>query len=167
MLNMTKYLPLVKFLGIFIGVIVFYYLLVAFYPNTIDFYINATASLSASILSLLGIESYAQGNNIISDAMIISLAFGCEGSEPIVLFIAAVSAFPSAVKKKLIGGITGVLLLYVLNILRIITLYFIGLSEVFNFDLFHVIIFPVVFIIIAILFFLGWLKWQNKILGKV
>jgi exosortase family protein XrtM len=163
---MKKYLPLVKFFGIFISVVAVYYLLVSFYPSAIDFYINATAGISASILTMLGIETYAQGNNIISDEMIISLAFGCEGSEPIVLFIAAVSAFPSNLKKKLVGGITGVLLLYVLNIIRIIMLYFIGLSEVFDFDLFHVIIFPVIFIIISILFFIGWLRWQNDISSK-
>lgn len=159
---MKKYLPLIKFFGIFISVVAVYYLLVSFYPSAIDFYINATAGISASILSIIGIESYAQSNIIISDEMIISLAFGCEGSEPIVLFIAAVSAFPTNLKKKIIGGITGVFLLYVLNIIRIILLYFIGLSEAFDFDLFHVIIFPVIFIIISILFFIGWLKWQNK-----
>jgi len=163
---MKKYFPLIKFFGIFIGVIAAYYLLISLYPNAISFYIDATAKLSASILSLMGIESYAQGNNIISDAMIISLAFGCEGSEPIVLFIAAVSAFPSTLKNKIIGGAIGVLSLYILNIIRIILLYFIGLSEVVDFDLFHVIIFPVIFIVIAIIFFVGWLKWQSKIPQK-
>lgn len=159
---MKKYLPLVKFFGIFLGVIALYYLLITLIPNSIDFYINGTAQIAAWFLSILGIDAMSEGASIITEELIIVLAFGCEGSEPIVLYIAAVSAFPALLKPKLIGGFAGVTLLYFLNLLRIVFLYYIGLSDKFDFDLFHVIIFPVIFIIISLVVFVGWLKWQNK-----
>jgi exosortase/archaeosortase family protein len=165
--KMKKYLPLIKFFGIFLGVIAAYYVMITLFPDSIDFYINATAQLSSWFLSIFGIQAVAQGASIITDELIIALAFGCEGSEPIVLYIAAVSAFPALLKPKLIGGLFGVLILYFLNLIRIMLLYYIGLSETLDFDLFHVIIFPVIFIIIALIVFVGWLKWQNKFQAKV
>ena len=153
-------LPVLKFFGIFVGVIALYYVLVAFADfGLMDFYVGASASIAGSIMSLFGKTVQVANGIICSDTVAVSLSFGCEGSEPIAIFCAGVLAFPSKWREKLWGLGLGVALLYLMNLARIIALYFILESSPDSFELFHTLIFPVLFILIAVICWGLWIKW--------
>ena len=154
--------PLIKFFGIFILVIAIYYLAVGLFNNMFDGYINFTAWISAKFFNVFGIAAKSQTNVIVTPRSIMSLSFGCEGTEPIIIFLAGVLAFPIGIKPKLYGLASGILTLYVLNIIRILGLYFVTIKIPDSFETFHVVIFPIIFIVLSILTFILWMKISIK-----
>ena len=155
--------PVFQFFGIFAGVIILYYVFAWLCSGLFDSYIALTAKISATILSVLGTDATSSGSAIITPTFILSLSFGCEGTEPIVIYSAGILAFPARWKQKLIGLGIGIVTLYALNFIRIVSLYYIGSNDQQLFDAFHGGIFPAIFIFIAVIFFYLWLKWTSNI----
>lgn len=164
--NLKKFVPVLKFFSIFVGIIAAYYLI--FFWTTeenmkiFDEYINFTASLSGLILSIFetGVNT-AQGT-ISGPGCAVTLKFGCEGTEPLVIFVAAVLAFPTKWKLKILGAVIGAAFLYILNIIRIVGLYFIQKSAAQDFEIYHVVVFPMIFIFLSIILWGIWLGWTKK-----
>ena len=155
--------PLVIFFGVFILLITSYYIAVTLVDKSIfDFYIHSTASVSALLLNILDENAMAIGKIISTPRFSMTLSFGCEGSEPIVLFLSALIAFPIGIKYKIPGFLIGGVFLYFLNQIRIVGLYYIGIHYNDMFETFHVEIFPIFFIILAIIFWGVWIKWALK-----
>ena len=159
MKNKAKIIKLLKFFGIYIGIIALYYVFISIDDNPVfDAYINFTSYLSGIIIRIFD-NSVVINQRIISGKTFnIILAFGCEGSEPIAVFAAGVLAYPSNIKSKLKGIGIGLPALYILNLIRIALLYSIGLFFPTVFDLFHTTLFPILFILIALIFWVLWIK---------
>jgi exosortase family protein XrtM len=161
--NKKNIKPLIIFFGVFSILIAAYYLSVTVIDKSIfDFYIHSAANISAFLLNILGEDAEALGKVISTPRFSMALSFGCEGSEPIVLFLSALIAFPIGFKYKIPGIIIGGLFLYFLNQIRIIGLYYIGIHHNDLFETFHVEIFPIFFIVLAIIFWGIWIKWALK-----
>ena len=159
MKNKARIIKLLKFFGIYIGIIALYYVFISIDDNPVfDAYINFTSYLSGIIIRIFD-NSVVINQQIISGKTFnIILAFGCEGSEPIAVFAAGVLAYPSNIKSKLKGIGIGLPALYILNLIRIALLYSIGLFFPTAFDLFHTTLFPILFILIALIFWMLWIK---------
>ncbi len=155
--------PLLIFFGVFILLIGAYYLSITVMDKSIfDFYIHSTANISAFMLNILGEDAEAMGKLISTPRFSMALSFGCEGSEPIVLFLSALIAFPIGIKYKVPGFLIGGAFLYFLNQIRIVGLYYIGIHYNDLFETFHVEVFPIIFIVLAIIFWAVWIKWALK-----
>jgi exosortase/archaeosortase family protein len=153
----------IRFLSIFIGTIILYYILVTILSESFfDPYIHFTSSLSALFLGLFYDGMTANQAVIGNGVNHIILSFGCEGTEPLVVFFAGVIAFQFNLKKKMIGLIYGLITLYFLNVLRVMILYSISFNFPKSFELFHVVIFPILFILIALLLWGYWLNWASR-----
>lgn len=159
---MNKKLKLIKFLVIFFVIIGVYYSFILLFSEYFDVYINHTASISAWFLNLFYGTISVNGAFITGPEHNVVLSFGCEGSEPLVIFLAAVLAFPAAIKYKLKGLLIGLPTIYILNIIRIALLYKLGEVLPQHFDIFHNGIMPILFILIAIVFFFIWVKNDKK-----
>jgi exosortase/archaeosortase family protein len=159
-----------KFAGIFLAVLSVYYLAVLFLNDSFfAWYINITAHLSTIFLNLFGYNTSVIGATIVSPEYAIELSFGCEGTEPVILFIAAVAAFPLSFKIKLPGLLIGSAVLYILNLIRIAALFMIGMFFPESVDSFHTEIFPIFFIFLAIIVWGIWITWglrKSKKSGK-
>lgn len=163
MKNKNKILAIIKFLGIYLGILVVYYIFISWDNNPImDFYINSTSFLSGLFIKIFD-SSVDTNNQIISGKSFnMILSFGCEGSEPLAVFFAGIMAYPSVIKYKLMGLGWGLPSLYILNILRIFLLYFIGNGVPQFFDFMHTTLFPIIFIVIALAFWMLWIKQVSK-----
>jgi exosortase family protein XrtM len=75
---------------------------------------------------------------------------GCDAVEPLVLFCAAVIAFPVSLRRKISGIALGTVVLLVLNLLRIVTLYFVSVHAPRFFELMHVEVWQALFIFLAL-----------------
>jgi exosortase/archaeosortase family protein len=73
--------------------------------------------------------------------------------------MAAVIAFSAPLGRKLIGLLAGTLLLLGINQLRVVALFFVGRYHPGLYHTLHLTLFPAVFIILAMILWVGWAEW--------
>jgi len=83
---------------------------------------------------------------------------GCEGTEGIILVTAALMAFEMSFIIKISGIVLGIILLYLSNLIRIITLYFSLRYKPELFDLLHMYIGQSFYIFVGAVFFIFWIQ---------
>ena len=157
--------PILKFWLGFVGVMALFYVFTIqpFYIENIQQPVSSFfASVTAGILNVFGQEATAKGMDIISPAYSLSIKKGCDSIAPIMLVVTGVLLFPAEWKKKIIGIGIGIGALFLLNLIRIISLYYIGIHAPDLFEFMHVEFWQVVFIGLAILYFFYWLNWATK-----
>lgn len=118
----------------------------------------ATVKPSVAIINaIMPTESVrAEGHRLVSPSSSISVLNGCEGIESMFLLLAAIIAFRSPLKQTLMGVALGVGLLYILNQLRIVSLYFAWRFDKELFSLVHGYVGPTIIVVIACAFFVWW-----------
>ncbi len=89
---------------------------------------------------------------------------GCDAIEPSALFVAGVLAFPAAFMSKIPGMLLGTVCLMVLNIFRIISLFYVRRFWPQVFEVMHIDVWQSLFVLIAILF---WILWAVKAVRTV
>lgn len=100
----------------------------------------------------------AKGHQLISKSTRITVLNGCEGTESIFLLIAAILAFRATWSQKILGVVVGVLFIFILNQIRIVSLFLALKSSREWFQWIHGYIGPTIIIILSCAFFLGWLN---------
>ncbi len=125
---------------------------------------DATVSPSAALINAINpAESVrAEGHRLVSPTVRLSVLNGCEGTETILLLIAAIIASAARWKHKLIGVLLGTALVYVVNQGRIAGLYYALRYDKLLFDMIHGYIGPTLIVIIAGLFFLWWVNHSQR-----
>jgi len=83
---------------------------------------------------------------------------GCEGTEGIILVVAALMAFEMSLIIKISGIILGTLLLYISNLVRIVALYYSLRYKPELFDLLHMYIGQSFYIFVGAVFFIFWIQ---------
>ncbi len=124
--------------------------------------LSLQAYLANLLLVPLGYNTKTIEDTIFNDDFRVSIKGGCDGMEATALYLAAVLAFPGVSKnKKLHGIVTGLAVLFVLNIFRIAGLFIAGLQWKAGFEFLHLHGGVVLFTLIAIVL---WLFWVNSII---
>jgi exosortase/archaeosortase family protein len=122
-------------------------------------YLKLNARASNWILNLLGQGTHVTEVTIQSPAFAIAIRRGCDAVEPTWLLCAAILAFPGDWRRKCIGMAAGMAILQALNLVRIVTLYWIGSRFPAIFPSAHLEVWPAVFILVAIGLFIRWKGW--------
>jgi exosortase/archaeosortase family protein len=86
----------------------------------------------------------------------------CDGMQIDILFGAAVLAFPSTWARRLAGLAVGFVFLAALNLVRLCTLYFVGVYWPEAFDAAHRELWPLLLVIAALGAFLAWAEWLRR-----
>jgi exosortase/archaeosortase family protein len=121
--------------------------------------LQANAWVANGILCELQQHTTVAGDTIKSDTYAFVIKRGCDATEPVCLLAAAVIAFSAPVWRKLIGILAGTLLLLGLNQLRVVALFFVGHDHPSLYNTMHLTVFPAVFIILAMILWVGWVEW--------
>jgi exosortase H (IPTLxxWG-CTERM-specific) len=124
-------------------------------------YLEANAWLANAILNVFGQHTHLSDVTIQSPQFTMAIHKGCDAVEPTWLLCAAILSFPASWRHKILGMLTGIILLQALNLVRIITLYWIGVHLPSFFNSAHMEIWPTAFIIVAITLFVGWKQWSS------
>ncbi len=160
------YGSVIRFLLIFCVLMGLFYaitILVPFYREQIfPWYLRLNARIAGRILDFLGQNVTVVDNFISSPAFSVSIVRGCDVVEPTALFICAVLAFPASFVKKIPGIIAGTFFLAIVNLVRIGTLFLIGMYLPKIFNVMHVDVWQALFILLAIIFWGFWLLWVTK-----
>lgn len=121
---------------------------------------KATVYPSALLINALSKDINVQAieHRLNSSKVRLSVLNGCEGTETMLLLIAAVLAFKASWKQKLVGIVTGLILIYVLNQIRIATLFFILPVNKQMFYAIHGYIGPTLILVLSCIFFLMWIR---------
>lgn len=92
----------------------------------------------------------------------VSIESGCNGVEASIVLIAGVLAFPATWQQRFIAILLGFAAIQGLNILRIISLFYLGQ---WNFDIFewtHLYLWPVLIMLDVLLVFAIYLRWLSR-----
>lgn len=134
--------------------------------NVISNPINAGyAKISSILINVFG-ESTAVNKEIISSPRFsLAVKKGCDAIAPMILLFMAIIAFPTKFKWKVPGVVVGISALVTLNIIRIVSLYFIGANfSTKVFDIMHIDIWQILFLVFTVFL---WLMWMNWMRGKM
>ena len=83
---------------------------------------------------------------------------GCNGVEALIILFAAIFAFPAPIKNKLIGFAIGFVAIQGLNLVRIISLFYLGQWNQVAFEWFHLYLWQALIILDALVVWLIWLR---------
>jgi exosortase H (IPTLxxWG-CTERM-specific) len=89
----------------------------------------------------------------------VAIAPGCDGIEAVIILVAAVLAFPSPWKHKLVGIGIGFIAIQALNLVRIISLFYMGQWSQVAFDWFHLYLWQALIVLDALAVWLIWLRY--------
>jgi exosortase H (IPTLxxWG-CTERM-specific) len=157
--------PVLRF-GLTFAVLMALYYVVTLLPWTdgtlFPAYLESNAKVSNAILHWFGQTSTVVGSTIRSPQFSITIKRGCDALEPSWLFCAAVLAFPAPWRRRLPGIFAGVVIILALNLVRIVSLYFIGIHLPGFFEMMHLELWPVIFIFVALLLWIGWISWARR-----
>ncbi|MEO8669883.1 MAG: exosortase H [Tahibacter sp.] len=122
------------------------------------------ASLAAHTISLFGGDAMAAGKVLISatTGLAVSIERVCNGIEAVIILVSAMLAFPAPWKNKLFGLGVGILAIQGLNLLRIISLYYLNQWDQTWFEWFHLYIWQALIVLDALAVFLVWLRWLPR-----
>jgi len=125
-------------------------------------YLEYNAKISNAILHWFGQSSTVVNATIRSPQFSITIKRGCDALEPSWLFCAAVIAFPAPWRRRLAGMVAGVAAILSLNLVRIVSLYFLGVHQPAFFETMHLEVWPVIFIIAALILWISWISWSRQ-----
>jgi exosortase H (IPTLxxWG-CTERM-specific) len=148
-----------SFLARFGILLVLFYFLVAWRPindAVIEPFTAGIASISASILNVLGERTTVAGTEIRSASFAVNIKNGCNGIETVLLFGSAVLAFPTTLRRKGIGLLLGFATIEALNFVRVVSLFWIGRHHPSLFSSAHTVIWQSVVVLFGVLLFLLW-----------
>jgi exosortase H (IPTLxxWG-CTERM-specific) len=142
--------------------------------NVILPFTSALAWVCTSLIHMFDDNVTAVGKIISSpNGWAVSIEAGCNGVEAVLILAAAIFAFPAPWKHRLIGFGLGFLAIQGLNIVRIISLFYIGLWErnacvpgaechTVWFEWFHLYLWQALIILDALVVWLIWLRYLPR-----
>lgn len=122
---------------------------------------ESIANISAWIIKLFDEQVSSQGIIIrdMQNGFAVSIQAGCNGVEAVIVLVAAMIAFPSPWKMKLIGIGVGFLAIQGMNLLRIISLFYLGQWNQTAFEWAHLYIWQALIMLDVLIVFLVWLRY--------
>ncbi len=94
----------------------------------------------------------------LSNGFAVEIQPGCNGVEALIILFAAMFAFPAPLKHKFIGFGIGFVAIQALNLVRIISLFYLGQWNMTWFEWFHLYLWQALIILDALVVWLIWLR---------
>ena len=122
------------------------------------------ADISGWLIMLFDDQVFVRGVEIHSTAhpFAVAIAPGCDGIEAVIILVAAVLAFPAPWKHKLAGIGIGFVAIQGLNLVRIISLFYLGQWSRVAFDWFHLYLWQALIVLDALAVWLIWLRYLPR-----
>jgi exosortase H (IPTLxxWG-CTERM-specific) len=131
--------------------------------RVIEPFTGAIAKASGATLELLGQGTRMQGTIIRNAKFAVNIKNGCNGVEAMLIYFAAVLAFPASWKSRLAGLALGFVAIQLVNLIRVVALFLTGVYFPKLFDSSHTVIWQTIVILSGVLF---WILWANRFAGR-
>ncbi|MFP6639282.1 MAG: exosortase H [Myxococcota bacterium] len=150
----------ILFLPLLGGVSVAYTQLVKHSSPVIQWFIKATAVLEYLLLDLFSSEVVIKGKMIWFGDFAVKIIDECTGIYEMLIFAAAVLAFPTSWRDKGLGILMGCPLIYLFNVIRIAMLIVVGRYWPNAFEFMHIYFWQATMIVMITTV---WLLWITKV----
>ena len=128
--------------------------------HVIEPFTGGIARVSGATLDLLGQDVHMQGTIIRGSRFAVNIRNGCNGVEAMLIFLAAVLAFPAPWRARLLGLAVGAVAIQAVNLVRVVALYLTGAYFPSWFDASHTVVWQTVIILFSVLL---WILWANRL----
>jgi exosortase/archaeosortase family protein len=158
----------IRIVGTFVLLIAAFFTLLTYAPLVKRFDIAwILAQLSAwmswgllrGIGLIVGFPVAIDGTNLASGNFAVDVSPACSGAVPGMIYLSAVLAFPTSWRSKLIGAAMGLGVIHVVNLIRVVVLFIIGVFFHEYFHDTHVYVAQALVVAIAIA---TWLFWAGR-----
>jgi exosortase/archaeosortase family protein len=157
--------PILRYVGGFVGLLIVFY--VVYSSNFFDQYflqpiVSTQTTISSVVLNLFGQENKADGITLTGSNNSLNVSKGCDGMEVSALYLIGILLMPFTWQSKGVGLFWGFLVLYLLNLLRIIGLFVTQIYMPSAFDFLHLHGGFALFTVVAIFMWMIWANWAIK-----
>jgi exosortase H (IPTLxxWG-CTERM-specific) len=127
--------------------------------HAIEPFTAGIARASGVALNLLG-QHVTQNGTILRNARFaVNIRNGCNGVEAMLIFLAAVLAFPASWRSRITGLVLGTIAIQIVNLIRVVALFLTGIYFPRIFDTSHTVIWQTIVILVGVLL---WIFWANR-----
>jgi len=119
------------------------------------------AHVSAAVLNAIGENVAVTGTELRAAGFSVDIENGCNGVETALLFCSAVLAFPASWRARIAGLLLGFVAIQLLNLVRVVTLFWIGHHRPALFSAAHTVLWQSAVVIAGVLLFLLWASRQK------
>jgi len=127
--------------------------------HAIEPFTAGVARASAGVLDLLGQHTTREGTVIRGGHFAVNIRNGCNGVETMLIFLAAVLAFPATWRARLAGLALGIAGIQAVNLVRVVALFLTGAYLPRLFDTSHTVVWQTLVILFGVL---AWIYWANR-----
>lgn len=160
--QLAKFRRELTFIAIFVALLGGGFTLISLQPvndSVIEPFTAGIAKASGMTLNLIGQKITMKGTQIRNEKFGVNVRNGCNGVETMIIFVAAVLAFPATWKARGIGLVLGVLAIQAVNLVRVVALFLTGAYFPQFFDSSHTVIWQTIVILFGVLL---WIFWANR-----
>jgi exosortase H (IPTLxxWG-CTERM-specific) len=121
---------------------------------------DTLAALSAGIVKWFDPGVIASGNVLQSarNGFAVQIEAGCNGVEATIVLLAAILAFPAPWKRRLVGLAAGVVAVQGLNVIRVISLFYLGQWNFAIFEFAHRYVWQALIMLDVLIVWLLWVR---------
>jgi len=129
--------------------------------SVVEPFTGYVASVSAALLVPFdeAVVSYGRVLQHSGNGFAVSIEAGCNGVEAMIVLFAAIIAFPATWKQRVTALVLGFFAVQIMNILRIISLFYIGQWNMEAFGWMHLYLWPVMIMLDVLVVFFVYLRW--------
>jgi archaeosortase B (VPXXXP-CTERM-specific) len=165
--KLRSHKTIIRFCLIFLALLVILALVFPFLSDKLNpqltWLMAATAGITGGCLRLLGLAAGVSGRIVTLPNFSIEVVGECTGLYEMLIFLAAVIAYPAGWRKKVLGAGLGIPLLYVINIVRMVFITAVGNWSPGTFEFMHLYFWQVAMILIIVAV---WVLWIEKVVHR-
>jgi exosortase H (IPTLxxWG-CTERM-specific) len=130
---------------------------------------DTLAAISADLVKFFDPNVIADGNVLRSarNGFAVAIEAGCNGVEASIVLVAAMLAFPAPWRRKLLGLALGILAVQGLNIIRVISLFYLGQWNLNVFEFAHQYVWQALIMLDVLIVWLLWVRTLPRAIGAV
>jgi exosortase H (IPTLxxWG-CTERM-specific) len=128
--------------------------------HVVEPWTNELARIAAFLVTLFDPGVIASGKVLrsVNNGFAVSIEAGCNGIEASLVLVAAVLAFPAPWRNKLAGLVAGIAAVQALNIVRVISLFYIGQWNMRVFEWAHLYVWQALIMLDVLIVWLVWVR---------
>jgi exosortase H (IPTLxxWG-CTERM-specific) len=154
---------MIRFFAWFVGLLTLLFLLELTPPVQAYFvmpWTNMLASISTFIVTLFDPNVVATGNVMQNNVngFAVAIEAGCNGVEAAIVLVAAMLAFPAPWRYRVLGIAIGIAAVQLLNIVRVISLFYIGQWDFSVFEWAHQYVWQALIMLDVLVVWLIWVR---------
>ena len=131
----------------------------------VDPWTNSLARISAALATVFDSQAASTGRVLHNTAtgFAVSIEAGCNGVEAALVLVAAMLAFPAPWKHRLVGIAIGLAAVQALNVVRVISLFYLGQWSALAFQWAHLYVWQALIMLDVLAVWLVWMRMLPRL----